>query len=146
MAGPYPTRILHQVDVESVIDAKIAEAELGDVVVGTAALLNTGTDPGEIPTIDDLGDAALLNVGTVTGTIAAGDDARFTSGVWGPWTDGVSASAANLADVAHAINTTDKTVGKMVWDTTNHIPLFAGGAAAADHWYTVAGVDTVSPV
>ena len=64
---------------------------------------------------------------------------------WAPYTDGFSASAANLAAIANAINTTDKVAGKMVWDTTNHVPMFAGGTTAAAHWYTLLGVDTITP-
>jgi hypothetical protein len=52
----------------------------------------------------------------------------------------------DLTDATHAINTTDKVIGKQVWDTTAHIPMFAGGTAATDHWYTLAGVDTITPV
>lgn len=157
--------ILHQADVEAVIDARHVALDVGDTVLGTAAELDTGTASDELPTNGDLGDASLatlgtgstevptngdlggaslLEVGQAVGTVAAGDDARFT-GVWGPVTAGTSASAANLAAIANAINTAGKDVGTMVWDTTNHIPLFAGGAAAGDHWYTLLGVDTITP-
>jgi hypothetical protein len=57
-----------------------------------------------------------------------------------------SATAAQLADATHAINTTGKVAGKQVWDTTNNIPLFADGPLATDHWFTIAGVDTITPI
>ena len=45
-------------------------------------------------------------------------------------------TTANLADATHRVNTKDKFVGRMVWDSTLGEAVFASGAAAADPWYT----------
>lgn len=43
-------------------------------------------------------------------------------------------TAANLADIANAINTTNKKLGSQALDTTNNRAYFALGSAAADAW------------
>lgn len=45
-----------------------------------------------------------------------------------------SATAAQLADAGHAINTLAKYEGKMVYDTTNNVPLWAAGSAPTSVW------------
>lgn len=57
MTSEEPPRILHQTDVEEVIQHVIEEDEAAET---------------------PLGGAAFLDVGTTTGTVAAGDDARFS--------------------------------------------------------------------
>ena len=57
----------------------------------------------------------------------------------------VTDTATNIADVAAAINTTNKATGKMVWDTTNNRLLRASGSAAASDWHVVDGSVTVTP-
>ncbi len=54
-------------------------------------------------------------------------------------------SAANIANVAHAVNTTGKLKGLIVWDTTNNRALRASGTAAADPWHVLDGSATVTP-
>lgn len=54
-------------------------------------------------------------------------------------------SAANIADVAAAINTTDKYPGKRVWDTTNKREMRAAGATAASDWEVIDGSAQVTP-
>lgn len=54
-------------------------------------------------------------------------------------------TAANLGDVSHAINTTGKFIGKMVWDSTNLRPLWAETAAAAGVWIDGVGATQISP-
>lgn len=58
----------------------------------------------------------------------------------------VSATTAQLADVAATINTVGKYTGKMVYNTTTGIPVFADGAAAADVWAEADGTNEHSPV
>lgn len=58
----------------------------------------------------------------------------------------VSTTTAALEAVANAINTTDKYAGKMVWNATTGLPLWADGPLAADTWSLATGVATHSPV
>lgn len=51
-----------------------------------------------------------------------------------------------LESVAAAINTTGKYVGKMVWNTTTGLPLWADTAAANGTWSLATGVATHTPV
>jgi hypothetical protein len=54
-------------------------------------------------------------------------------------------SAANIAAIANAINTTGKVAGKIVYDTTNFRLMVANGSAAADRWYVADGSAFVTP-
>lgn len=54
-------------------------------------------------------------------------------------------TAANIADVANVINTTEKNTGKMIWDTTNNRLMVASGALAASPWYVADGSASVTP-
>lgn len=54
-------------------------------------------------------------------------------------------TAANIASVAATVNTTDKAVGRYLWDTTNNRLMVASGAAAADPWYVADGSASVTP-
>lgn len=55
------------------------------------------------------------------------------------------ATAAAIASVGNAINTTGKTARKLVFDTTNNRLMVASGAAAADPWYVADGSASVTP-
>lgn len=57
-----------------------------------------------------------------------------------------SATAASIAAVANAINTTNKAIGKVVFDTTNNRLMVASGTAAASPWYVADGSASVTPV
>ena len=54
-------------------------------------------------------------------------------------------SAANIAAIANAVNTTGKTAGKIVYDTTNTRIMVASGALAASRWYVADGSAFVTP-
>jgi hypothetical protein len=54
-------------------------------------------------------------------------------------------TAANIAAVGNAINTTGKYAGKLVWDTTNTRMMRASGSAAADPWVVIDGSASVTP-
>ncbi len=54
-------------------------------------------------------------------------------------------TAANIAAIANAINTTDKRKGKIVWDTTNNRAMRASGTTAASPWHVIDGSATVTP-
>ena len=57
----------------------------------------------------------------------------------------ITATTAELAAAGNAINTTNKVVGKMVWDTTLGQPVWADGAAAGDTWSLSTGVVAHNP-
>jgi hypothetical protein len=54
-------------------------------------------------------------------------------------------TAANIAAIGNAINTTGKAAGKMIWDTTNTKIKVATGALAASTWVDAAGTNPVTP-
>jgi hypothetical protein len=66
---------------------------------------------------------------------------------WSEITDLVlSATAAQLADKTHAINTTDKRPGKRVWESTNNREVMTRGTTDVSPWYSVGGGVTITPV
>lgn len=56
-----------------------------------------------------------------------------------------TASAASIAAVGNAINTTNKYAGRVVFDTTNTRLMVASGSAAAAAWYVADGSASVTP-
>lgn len=54
-------------------------------------------------------------------------------------------TAANIASAAHAVNTTNKRQGLMVWDTTNNRMMRARGATSTSVWDVVDGSASVTP-
>lgn len=56
-----------------------------------------------------------------------------------------TAVAADIAAIANAINTANKVVGKVVFDTTNNRLMVASGATAASAWYVADGSASVVP-
>ena len=54
-------------------------------------------------------------------------------------------TAANIANIANAINTTKKYQGKQVYDTTNNRVMVSSGSAANAAWYVVDGSASVTP-
>jgi len=62
---------------------------------------------------------------------AAAADAWYTAAELAPQP---SATTAELADVGDAINTTNKSAGKIVWNSDTSTLVYAVGAAAADAW------------
>jgi hypothetical protein len=73
--------------------------------------------------------------------------AKFADGSTRPVDLGSAQSytAANIAAVAHAVNTTGKVAGLIVFDTTNVRLMRSTGALAASPWRTLDGVTTVTP-
>jgi hypothetical protein len=124
-------------DVEVGVDVQAWDADL-DAVAGLSAN----------------GVVARTGAGTAAArTITSGQGISVTNG------DGVSGNptiaatmilenvaAADLADIANAINTTGKAAGRMVWDTTNTKIKVATGSAAADTWVDADGTNAVTPV
>lgn len=60
--------------------------------------------------------------------------------------DQIVSTTAALAAIGNAINTTNKTVGKMVYNSTTGLPVFAAGANANSVWNTAAGALAHTPV
>ena len=56
-----------------------------------------------------------------------------------------STTAAAIADIADPVNTSDKQVGTIVFDTTNSKLKIATGALAADTWVDADGTNAVTP-
>jgi len=54
-------------------------------------------------------------------------------------------AAVDIANVAHALNTTGKETGLLVWDTTNHRMMRARAGLAASIWDAVDGSVAVTP-
>lgn len=57
-----------------------------------------------------------------------------------------SDTQTNLRGLAVAINTTNKYVGKQVWDSTNLQPVWAAGPLAGDVWVDGVGTTLHTPV
>jgi len=57
-----------------------------------------------------------------------------------------TATAANIASISNAINTTGKAQGRAVLDTTNHRLMIADGATAGALWWVSDGSASVTPV
>ena len=73
--------------------------------------------------------------GTVTGSVdAAAGYIRLRT-----------ATAANIADIANAVNTTGKAAGTIVFDTTNSKIKVATGADADSTWVDADGTTAVTP-
>jgi hypothetical protein len=56
-----------------------------------------------------------------------------------------SVTAANIANKAASVNTTDKYEGLMVWDTTNRRLMRARGSTDVSPWDCVDGSVSVTP-
>ena len=126
-----PHKIMHQADVEAVIAAKHLTLETDELAHTAYELALAGGFVGN--------QAAWI--ASLEGAIGPAGPA----GPVGPWGT-FSATGVELANVAHAINTVAKVAGKQVWDRTANIPMFADGPLATDHWFTIAGVDTITPI
>lgn len=85
-------------------------------------------------------------------TAATYDPRIFIDGYSAPPTPGlyhINVSGAydryDLENIADAVNTTGKTTGKKVWDSTNLRVMVAEGSAAADNWVAANGSGTITP-
>lgn len=56
-----------------------------------------------------------------------------------------SFTAANIAAIGHAVNTSGKRRGRAVYDSTNRRLMIADGSAANAPWYTASGTPSVTP-
>lgn len=55
-------------------------------------------------------------------------------------------TTANLADISNAINTTGKTTGLIVYNTSTSKIQVASGSSASSVWYDSLGLNPISPV
>lgn len=93
---------------------------------GVTTWTSNGSGSGTVTSVAGTGTVSGL---TLTGTVTS--SGSLTLG--GALVLGTS-TAANIGDIANAINTTDKTIGKMVVDLSTGIIYTATGTAAADPW------------
>lgn len=89
--------------------------------------------------------------GTPTlGTVASHAATDFATAAQGAKADAAvplaSATAAQIADKTHAINTAGKTKGKHVYDTTNDLIYFAIGTTDVAKWRLTGAVDSTGDV
>ena len=77
--------------------------------------------------------------GNITGTLTGNVDA--TAG----YIQLRTATSAEIAAVANAVNTTGKAAGTIVFDTTLSTLKIATGALAADTWVDADGTNAVTP-
>ncbi|APH71458.1 hypothetical protein [Aquibium oceanicum] len=125
------------------------QGEAARINVSAAGAPTTERTPGRIDFMTTDGSAVVAVRVTVaeTGALQMGAardtviDAsrRFVIGASSEY------SAANIASIAHAVNTTGKLRGLIVWDTTNNRALRASGAGATDPWHVLDGSATVTP-
>lgn len=56
-----------------------------------------------------------------------------------------SYTATQIADASHAVNTTDKAAGKIIFDSTNGRVMVATGGSGTSNWSVADGSATVTP-
>lgn len=89
---------------------------------------------------------SVAGAGTVNGLTLTGTVTSSGSLTLGGNLALVADTAANLADIANAINTTGKYTGKMVVVLSSGLIFTATGALAADVWRASDGTTTATPV
>jgi len=75
-----------------------------------------------------------VNGTRVLGMVASGSDVGL-----------LQYTAANIASAANAVNTTNKRIGLIVYDTTNNRIMISSGALAVSPWYVADGSASVVP-
>ena len=100
----------------------------GQVLTTDGSGVTTWTTNGA-GTVTSVGGTGSVNGLTLTGTVT------FTGSLTlGGWLVLATSTAAAIGDIANAINTSGKTVGKMVVDLSTGIIYTATGTAAGDAW------------
>lgn len=88
-----------------------------------------------------------ITVQTILGTECIGDSLPTINNNFSELAKFVASdfTAANIASRAHAVNTTNKQTGRVVFDTTNNRLMVAVGATDTDRWYVVDGSTFITP-
>lgn len=100
----------------------------GQVLTTNGSGVTTWTSNGS-GTVTSVGGTGSVNGLTLTGTVTSTGDLTLGGSFVLP-----TATAAAIGDSANAINTTGKTIGKMVVDLATGIIYTATGTAATDPW------------
>lgn len=106
----------------------------GNGVLSWASAGGTGT-------VTSVGGTGTVNGLTLTGTVTSAGSLTLGGNL-----ALVADTAANLADIANAINTTGKYTGKMVVDLATGLIFTATGSAAASVWRASDGTTVATPV
>ena len=112
----------------------------GQVLTTDGSGVTTWTTNGA-GTVTSVGGAGTVNGLTLTGTVTSSGSLTLGGNL-----ALVADTAANLALVANAINTTGKYTGKMVVDLATGLIFTATGSAAADVWKASDGTTTATPI
>lgn len=88
-----------------------------------------------------------IAIQTINGTECIGDSLPKINSNFSELAKFVAPSftAANLASISNSVNTTDKEMGRVVYDTTNHRLMVASGSANNSSWYVVDGSALITP-
>ena len=108
----------------------------GQVLTTNGSGVTTWTTNGA-GTVTSVGGTGSVNGLTLTGTVTSSGSLTLGGALVL-----ATSTAAAIGDIANAINTSGKTVGKMVVDLSTGIIYTATGTAAADPW----GATTGTPV
>lgn len=108
----------------------------GQVLTTDGSGVTTWTTNGA-GTVTSVAGAGTVNGLTLTGTVTSSGSLTLGGSLVLP-----TSTAANIGDIANAINTTGKTVGKMVVDLATGIIYTATGTTAGSAW----GATTGTPV
>lgn len=123
-------------DTEVGVDVQAFDADLSALagLATTGIIARTGAGTAAVRTI-----TAGAGISVADGNGVAGNPTITSTDVL------QNLTAANIAAIANAINTTGKAAGKMVWDTTNSKIKVATGALAASTWVDASGTNPVTP-
>ena len=112
----------------------------GQVLTTDGSGVTTWTTNGT-GTVSSVGGAGTVNGLTLTGTVTSTGSLTLGGNL-----ALVADTAANLADIANAINTTGKYTGKMVVDLATGLIFTATGSTAGSVWRASDGTTVATPV
>jgi hypothetical protein len=123
-------------------------AEIGDITQTNNPPWGTSGDALVECIADYFGkspDQAFTRV--TAGAGANPEDFFFTVDGGATWSSNATkaATAANIAAIGNVINTTNKVLGRQIYDTTNNRLMIASGANANSPWYVADGGTSVTP-
>jgi len=99
----------------------------------------SGTTPNSMSADLDMNSQDIINVADLSCTGLTVNGVAVTVSAF-------TATTTELADVSDAINTSNKAIGKMVFNTTTGAPVWAVGTAAASVWNDATGSTAHTPV